>query len=163
MPGAVPMHRFRSVPSCGSAAALETRSRHFSYSTVHLPAEHPANAHRISNDHWQQRPRCSIKLAGASGAAPKVLIHGIIPHSNILLTIGAASWLMKAMRACGSLRKNCTARCSSSDFGWVLCTAAQRGGRIQQLVDTADQFCGDRDSNPRRPRVPKATDRKSVV
>src|ERR1700735_3860471 len=45
---------------------------------------------------------------------------GIIPHSNILLAIGAATLSMNMLRICGSLRRKFTASCSLCDFGCPL-------------------------------------------
>src|SRR5215510_15072053 len=42
--------------------------------------------------------------------------HGIMPHSNSLLAMGAATWLMNAVRICGSFRRIPIARCSISAF-----------------------------------------------
>jgi hypothetical protein len=46
-----------------------------------------------------------------------------VPHSNILLAIGAATLLRKAARVCGSLRSIYPAFCPPSDFGWPCCYA----------------------------------------
>ena len=40
-----------------------------------------------------------------------------MPHSNILLAIGAATLSMNIARICGSLRRKFTASCSLCDFG----------------------------------------------
>jgi hypothetical protein len=44
--------------------------------------------------------------------------HGNMPHSNILLATGAAIRLMKASRACESLRMESNAIFSFSDCGF---------------------------------------------
>jgi hypothetical protein len=53
-----------------------------------------------SEANWRFRPvavrRSSRKPTFAAGKRP---LYGITLHSNILLAIGAATWLMKAMRA----------------------------------------------------------------
>ena len=50
-----------------------------------------------------------------------MILHGIIPHSNSLLAMGAAILLMKALRISGSLCSIATARCSSGDFVLPCC------------------------------------------
>ena len=50
--------------------------------------------------------------------SPRRFVQGIIPHSNILLTIGAETLAKNAWRICGSLRRMPITRCSSADFGW---------------------------------------------
>ena len=56
--------------------------------------------------------------AGARANAASV--HGMIPHVNILLAIGAATLLMNACCIWGSLRSMEITRCSSSVFGFPL-------------------------------------------
>src|SRR6266850_2957274 len=45
-------------------------------------------------------------------------IHGIMPHANILLAIGAATMLMNSALSCGSPRSSWMASCSIAGFGW---------------------------------------------
>src|SRR5262249_62202314 len=47
-------------------------------------------------------------------------IQGIMPHSNILLAIGAATRLMNSVLSCRSPRSIWTASCSIAGFGWSL-------------------------------------------
>jgi hypothetical protein len=54
---------------------------------------------------------------GLANEIPGRKFHGIIPHSNILLTMGPDTLSKKTFRICGSSRRNCMTRCSSADFG----------------------------------------------
>ena len=58
---------------------------------------------------------------GVTDYATSVRVHGdqgIIPHSNILLTIGAETLAKNAWRICGSCCSIFTTRCSISGLGW---------------------------------------------
>src|SRR5262249_28764031 len=72
---------------------------------------------------------------GDGGAGePARSLHGIIPHSNILLTMGAETLLKTSARICGSSRSSWTRRCSISGLG-LPCPAAFSCHNCSQLDD----------------------------
>src|SRR5439155_9648881 len=87
-------------------------------------------------EHTQREQQRTERLASHHrGALPTSIriesspsdTHGIIPHSNILLTMGAATRLMKAVRRPGLSRSFCMASCSIGGFFWpFLCQSCSQ-------------------------------------